>query len=76
MTKCEINPGIENRLTWDFEAVSSSFDGLTVNATGGLLWDGKRCNDIIWKIKSGDAAHCLQQIIENNYTDCGREFIT
>jgi len=77
MTKCDVNPNILNRLTWDFESVSSSFDGLTVDEQTPL-WENRRCLDVIWKpeSKSGDVAHCLQKIIEKNYTDCGRQFIT
>jgi len=77
MTKCDVNPNILNRLTWDFESVSSSFDGLTVDEQTPL-WENRRCLDVIWKpeSKSGDVAHCLQKIIEKNYTDFGRQFIT
>jgi len=78
MTTCDINP-LGNRLTWDFESVSSSFDGLIVDITKPL-WPGRQCPDVIWKpvIKSGDAAHCLQKITENNFFEgeCGKQFIT
>merc|ERR1712194_900961 len=78
MTTCDINP-LGNRLTWDFESVSSSFDGLIVDITKPL-WTGRQCPDVIWKpvIKSGDAAHCLQKITENNFFEgeCGKQFIT
>jgi len=79
MTTCETRVDSGSRLTWDFESVSSSFDGLTVNISEPL-WKGRACFDVIWKpeIKSGDAAHCLQKITENNFFggECGRHFIS
>jgi len=73
---------IAQRLTWDFEPVVSSFDGFLIdtskNLSGASLpYAGRVCsNKIIWKTKAGDASHCLQKIVEGDYDDCGRNFIT
>jgi len=69
------------RLTWDFEPVSSSFDGLFIDtskpfSSTSLPFNGRRCPDIKWKLSAGDPSHCLQKIVENDYADCGRNFIT
>lgn len=69
------------RGTWDFAPTSSSFDGLSLDMGGGL--DGRSlpyaervCPGILWKTLAGDAAHCLQKIVEGGYDDCGRRFVT
>lgn len=70
------------RLTWDFEPVSSSFDGLLIdtskpfNVGTALPFKDRRCPNIMWKTVAGDASHCLQKIVEGDYDDCGRNFIT
>eukprot|EP00554_Chaetoceros_debilis_P008578 CAMPEP_0194104764 /NCGR_PEP_ID=MMETSP0150-20130528/5059_1 /TAXON_ID=122233 /ORGANISM="Chaetoceros debilis, Strain MM31A-1" /LENGTH=660 /DNA_ID=CAMNT_0038792405 /DNA_START=67 /DNA_END=2049 /DNA_ORIENTATION=+ len=78
----EIQPG---RLTWDFEPIQSSFDGLLVDTTKAfsnnqLPYNGRRCPNILWKGKSGDVSHCLQIIMlgegDKDVSDCGRNFIT
>jgi len=81
MTACD-NPRLGGgRRTWDFQPISSSFDGLFIDIsktlTGqSLPYNGRRCPQIIWKIKAADASHCLQKIMENDYEDCGRKFVT
>jgi len=76
---------VSGRLTWDFEPVVSSFEGLLINITtplnqNKLPYTGRECLDIIWMKKgAGDPSHCLQQIIENidnEYDVCGRKFLT
>jgi len=69
------------RRTWDFEPIAYSFNGLLIDTskklTGqSLPYTGRVCPNIDWKTKAGDASHCLQKIMENDYEDCGRKFIT
>mmetsp|Transcript_9431 Transcript_9431/g.13850 ORF Transcript_9431/g.13850 Transcript_9431/m.13850 type:complete len:599 (-) Transcript_9431:363-2159(-) len=80
MATCETQM-VAGRLTWDFEAVSSSFDGVLIDTgkaltRNSLPYSGRVCPQIIWKTGAGDASHCLQKIIENKYEDCGRNFVT
>jgi len=69
------------RLTWDFEPIVSSYDGLFIDnekvlSGTKLPYSGRRCPQIRWKGKAGDVSHCLQKIVENKYEDCGRRFLT
>jgi len=69
------------RLSWDFEPVGDTFDGLFIDPdeerTGNKLpYEGRECPNIQWETKAGDRSHCVQKIIEGNYDDCGRKFIT
>ena len=84
MSFCRIDPQ-SGRLTWDFEPIQSSFDGLLIDTTKALSgnqlpYNGRRCPNILWKGKSGDASHCLQIIMlgegDVDVSDCGRKFIT
>jgi len=80
MTVCEPKKRA-GRLTWDFEAVVSSFDGLFIDTNKRLTqrtlpYTNRRCPQILWKTVAGDASHCLEKIMDNNYSDCGRKYIT
>jgi len=80
MAVCETER-IASRHTWDFEPVVYSFKGVLVDITKALTanalpYNGRECPQIIWKIGAGDISHCLQKLMEGNYPDCGRRFIT
>lgn len=67
---------VSGRTSFDFEPVQYSFDGYFINPDK-MLHNGKRCENIVWlKGGVGDASHCLQKIIETNYSQCGRNFVT
>jgi len=77
--------GVSGRLTWDFEPVVSSFDGLYIDideslSQNSLPYTGRVCPQINWmQGGGGDASHCLQKMIENIdglFDDCGRNFVT
>jgi len=70
--------GVAGRRTWDLDPQGNSFDGLMIE-TENPLWNGRECNNIKWKgdaARAGDAAHCLQKLMEAQYPDCGRSFMT
>jgi hypothetical protein len=82
VTICEVNYQ-SSRQTWDFDPVVSSFDGVLVDTNkvltqNALPYVGRECPNINWKpeAKAGDPSDCLQKIIEGNFADCGRKFIT
>merc|ERR1711935_969839 len=83
MAACNID-SVAQRLTWDFEPIVSSFDGLFIDTSkslsnNNLPYSGRVCPQIKWKGGAGDASHCLQKIMENadgSYSDCGRNFVT
>jgi len=84
MTKCNAK-NVGNRRTWDFDPLVSSYDGLFIDlekqlTQGKLPYSGRICSDdIMWlgsEMKAGDPSHCLQKIIEGDFPDCGRRFIT
>ena len=64
-----------NRGTWDFNPRVSSFDGLMIDVENPL-WKGRRCDNIQWKTKSGDATQCLEKLMDAQYPDCAKNFMT
>jgi len=69
------------RLSWDFEPVEDTYDGLfidpdEVRTSNKLPYDGRECPRIQWIEKAGDRTHCLQKLVEGNFSECGRKFLT
>jgi len=82
MAICEVKH-IAARLSWDFEPVEDTYDGLFIDpdevlSNNNLPYNGRECPRIQWGVlgKAGDRSHCLQKLVEGNFSECGKKFLT